>query len=344
MIEKDKRNASDKIKLFREFFTGLDHVYGTFDPQSGQSWQVKKPVTDQVILRHLTGRRPYGVYLLVGDQTRAVIVDFDHDDAMPPLDFVAAATHYDIPAYIERSKSKGYHVWVFFEQAGVIAAKARTVMRHILSEVDSPNTEVFPKQDALDQLSTGYGNFINAPLFGKLVPKERMVFVNPHASMRPYPNQWAFLDTIQRVQEKMLDDIIEINELGPGSGLDTATPVNLGMFESAQALPPCAQKMLQEGVSENQRVSCFRLAVHLRKVGLPFEIVVAALSEWAGKNHPANGKRIITPTEIKAQTAAAFLKEYRGYGCEEPAVAPFCDSSCPIRGNSRSSRDMSASQ
>jgi hypothetical protein len=89
--------------------------------------------------------------------------------------------------------------------------------------------------------------------------------------------------------------------------------------------------MLEEGVTENQRSSCFRLAVHLRKKGLPFDITVAALAEWARKNRPADGRRIITLTEIKAQTSSAYLKEYRGCGCEDPAVAPYCDPSCAVR-------------
>ena len=80
----------------------------------------------------------------------------------------------------------------------------------------------------------------------------------------------------------------------------------------------------------NQRVSCFRIAVQLRKIGLPFDLVVATLSEWSKKNRPENGKRIITHREVKAQTAAAFLKEYRGCGCGDSAVALFCDDSCPV--------------
>ena len=55
------RTASDKIRLFRQFFTGLNTVYGTYDPETGHAWQVKKPVTDDTFLAHLSGRRPYGV-------------------------------------------------------------------------------------------------------------------------------------------------------------------------------------------------------------------------------------------------------------------------------------------
>jgi len=40
------------------------------------------------------------------------------------------------------------------------------------------------------------------------------------------------------------------------------------------SLMPCALRMLTEGVKENQRTACFRLAAQLRKVGLPYEYTV----------------------------------------------------------------------
>ena len=88
--------------------------------------------------------------------------------------------------------------------------------------------------------------------------------------------------------------------------------------------------MLEEGVGQFQRVACFRLAVQLRRIGMPYDLAVSTLLAWSMKNRPRDGKRIITETEVKAQTAHAYLKEYRGYGCEEPAIAPFCDPACPI--------------
>lgn len=326
-----KPENAAKVHLFRNRFHGLEHVYGTYDPRTGWSWQVKAPVTDQVVLNHLKGVRPYGIYLLVGDRTGAVTADFDRDDGNAPMDFVAAARHHGVPTYIERSKSKGFHVWTFFGADGVVARKARCVFRFILAEIGQPGTEVFPKQDALTPHSEHYGNFINAPLFGRLVPNGRNVFVDPAQGLEPYLNQWAFLESVDCVLETTLDEVIEINGLGSeDKKLDTPTGLSLGVFKQSSSLPPCAQRMLCGGVSENQRVACFRLALHLKRLGLPYELVVAVLREWARKNHPANGKGIITTCEIKAQAAYAFMKEYRGAGCEDPAVAPYCDPDCPI--------------
>ena len=170
-----KKSNSEKIALFKSFFSGLTKVYGSYDPISGKAFQVKKPVTDPVILSHLKGVQPFGVYLLVKDRTKAIAVDFDDDDGNPPLEFLARAKHYGIPVYIERSKSKGFHTWIFFEKEGVKASKARLVVKSILEEFDHHDTEVFPKQDFLngDRL---YGNFINTPLFGRLVSQGRTVF------------------------------------------------------------------------------------------------------------------------------------------------------------------------
>ncbi len=51
-----KRSNAGKIKLFKSLFNGLDNAYGTYDIRSGQSRQVKAPVTDTVLKAHLMGR------------------------------------------------------------------------------------------------------------------------------------------------------------------------------------------------------------------------------------------------------------------------------------------------
>ena len=330
MSGENKRTTNEKIALFRQFFSGLPHVYGSYDPATGMSRQVKAPVTDQVIYRHLKGEQPYGVYLLVKDRTAAVAVDFDDPDPAGPLQFLAAAKHYGIPAYIERSKSKGYHVWIFFEQPNVSAAKARLVVRHILKEIGRLDMEVFPKQDSLNA-NASFGNFINAPLFGALVLQGRTVFVRPENSLEPYPNQWDFLESIQRVAERTLDEIIEANQLAKEYNV-TSAPVSSQAVQSVGlcGLPPCARRMLSEGVTHEQRVACFRLAVHLKRIGIPYDMAVASLRVRARKNKPNGDKRIISDQEIMAQTSYAYAKDYRGSGCDQPAIKLFCAPTCAL--------------
>ena len=331
-MEKIKRDTKEKIRIFKSCFSGLQNVYGTYDTRTGKVRQVKEPVTDKIIKDHLTGRQSYGVYLLTGEKTSALAVDFDQDDIHQPAIFLCKAKCLGISAYVERSKSKGYHVWIFFEQGGVVARKARLVAAKILADMGKSQTEVFPKQDSLNGIS--YGNFINAPLFGSLVPKGRTVFTDPADPTKPYPDQWELLERVQRVPEYRLDAIIEsckLNEQAPIAERSRCNGnSNSDYSGSSFGLPPCGRRMLTEGVDSYQRVSCFRLAVHLKRNGLPYDLALITLKAWAKKNHPTDGKGIITDQEIEHQTKCAFENSYRSLGCEEPAVAAYCDKNCPL--------------
>jgi hypothetical protein len=68
-----KRPITEKISLFMRYFSGLPNVFGTYDPETGRSWQEKKLVSSETILTHLKGQRHYGVYLLVNDITKAIV-------------------------------------------------------------------------------------------------------------------------------------------------------------------------------------------------------------------------------------------------------------------------------
>jgi len=332
-MKKTKRDTKEKIRIYQSLFTGLRNVYGTYDTKTGKVRQVKEPVTEEVIRAHLTGKRSYGVYLLTGEKTSALAVDFDQNDLSLPIAYVAGARRYDMSAYIETSKSKGYHVWIFFEQGGVVARKVRLVAHKILADMDKQAVEVFPKQDVLAN-GISYGNFINAPLFGALVPKGRTVFVDPANPTKPYPGQWELLQRVQRVPEYRLDAIIESCKLNVQAPTAERTRYNghsnSNDSSSSFGLPPCGRRMLTDGVDSYQRVSCFRLAVHLKRNGLPFDLALTVLKAWAKKNHPANGKGIITDPEIEHQTKCAFENSYRSLGCEDPAMAAYCDKNCPL--------------
>lgn len=169
-------------------------------------------------------------------------------------------------------------------------------------------------------------------MFGALVPQGKTVFVDPAASLQPYPDQWEILESIQVVPESLLDEIIAINDWFPPQLPDpspqTGTPERIS---ASFSLPPCAQRILRDGVSRYQRVVCFRLAVHCQRLGIPFDLTLALLQQWARKNRPLEGKSRIQDPEIEAQAAAAYRHAYRGCGCEDPVILPFCDVQCPIR-------------
>lgn len=324
----DRRTRDEKLRLFADVFTGRVDAYGTHDRATGRSWCVKHRVTRRTMLDHLTGKQPYGIYLLTGTKTNAVVADFDTDDMNPVVDCHHAFVNYDVQSYVERSKSKGYHLWVFLARTGVSAAKARALMFHALAEIDHPATEVFPKQDQIET-NRQLGNFINAPLFGGYVPHGRTVFLNPQDGWRPHTDQWQVLESIRRVSEAQLHDLIEINDVDVGRPSAVVEKPGEEFVAAIHGLPPCALAMLG-GVTENQRVTCFRLAVHLYRLGIPEDLARPLLRAWARKNRPAGGKRVITDHEIIQQIGVAYTGRYRGYGCEDPIIARYCDEQCPV--------------
>ncbi|MBM4039222.1 MAG: hypothetical protein FJ290_11980 [Planctomycetes bacterium] len=164
------------------------------------------------------------------------------------------------------------------------------------------------------------------------MPQGRTVLVDERDPSRPYPDQWELLASVRRLSEATLDQILSAcgipSEQGRQNAERPSAPV--GSYASF-GLPPCAQKMLAEGVRANQRVACFRLAVRLKKAGFPRDIATAALRAWAAKNRPDDGKTRITEAEVARQMGSAYTGHYRGCGCEDAAVKPYCQLDCPLQ-------------
>lgn len=333
MALKVKRNNTEKITLYSRLFVTRTDVYGTYDPETGRIFQKKKPVTRQVIHSHLIGKESYGMYMMVNNRTSVAVIDFDNHDRNPVISFMNRARHYNIPSYLEKSKSKGWHVWIFFQKGGICAAKARTVAHQILEDIDAGDVEVFPKQNAVG-VGNGlkFGNFVHGPLNGQLVPEGKTLFVNP-MNFKPYEDPWEFLDKIEFVSAETIDDLIEINDWQLIGTHKRKTSQNTpGKPESKfkfQGLLPCAQKLLF-GVKEFQRLSAFRLSVHLKNLGFPCDITIRLLKIWANHNRPVNGKGIIKESEIISQVKYGYREKYSSYGCGQPETLPFCSEDCPL--------------
>ena len=322
-----KRTTQYKVALFKSVFQGLNNVYGTYRLDTGKYRQVKENITDNTIYLHLKGEQPYGFYPLTGKITRVGVADFDEPDPEKALGFYHLASDWGLPTYIEKSKSKGHHVWMFFSEQGISAKKVRIVIRWLLEEANASSTEIFPKQDEI-QTKTNYGNFINAPLFGKLVLDGKTVFLNSD-NLNPFKDQWDVLENIMRISADQLDDLIK-TEIGEYVNHENRSGSPKGS-NHRYSLPICIRRILEEGVTFDQRVACFRLAVHLKRVGIPYETAIEILKTWSMKNIPIDNKGIITSEEIESQTKDGYKGKYTGYGCYEPIIKEYCDPQCPVR-------------
>jgi len=102
-----------------------------------------------------------------------------------------------VQSWIERSRSKGYHVWVFAETP-VLAILMRQMLIVACHVAEVPTTEVNPKQTTLDKGS--YGNYVRLPYASILedahTDKQRIIerkHVNYHLPHPPMP----FMDFVK---------------------------------------------------------------------------------------------------------------------------------------------------
>jgi superfamily II DNA or RNA helicase/very-short-patch-repair endonuclease len=242
-------SAQAKITLFRSLFRGREDVYprrfesrktgkSGYAPACANEWvrgicekpRIKcadcphrrfLPMTDEVIRWHLSGHdredQPFvaGVYPLLQDDTCFFLaVDFDkfgwRDDATA---FLETCGRLHLPAALERSRSGlGGHVWLFFDEA-LPAALARRLGSHVLTETMERRPDVgldsydrlFPNQDTLPQ--GGFGNLIALPLQKEPREKGNSVFLDD--ALAPWPDQWAFLASVRRINRAQVEGIVQ---------------------------------------------------------------------------------------------------------------------------------------
>lgn len=237
-----------KIALFRSLFRGRDDVYprrfenrntgkSGYAPACVHEWvqglcekpRIKcaacpnrkfRPVTDDVIRRHLSGQdfngRDFvmGVYPMLLDETCFFLAaDFDKTSWQADAKaFLETCRNMNLPAYLERSRSgNGGHIWLFFEQA-VSAGVVRKLGAHILTATMERRPDIgldsydrfFPNQDTLPK--GGFGNLIALPLQKRPRALGNSVFLDKQ--LCPYPDQWAFLSTVRKLGCAAIEQVV----------------------------------------------------------------------------------------------------------------------------------------
>lgn len=232
----------ERLEIFKRLFKGREDVFAIrwekgrksgympayiYDPHIFRLFKIKggklkdfkdkklAPLTDQEILNHLNGRKLIGMYPLLEDNTSWFIAaDFDkanwEDESRKLID---VSKEKGIPAYLERSHSgKGGHVWMFFKEL-YPAIKSRSILTElmeqagILSTFDKSSSfdRLFPNQDV--HSGKGMGNLIALPMNKQALDLGNCCFIDE--KLEPYPDQWKFLKSIQKIDKSHLDLIFD---------------------------------------------------------------------------------------------------------------------------------------
>lgn len=195
------------------------------------------------VYRHLEGkdalcRDVVGVYSILPDNTcHFLCCDFDdkscehgyQDDVRA---YVSVCDDWQIPAYIERSRSgNGAHVWMLFSEP-IKAKDARLLGNTILTEAMNREGRMsfksydrfFPNQDYMPE--GGFGNLVALPLQGQARKNGNSLFVD--RNFNAFADQWGYLKQMKKLRASDVNALLAqhatIEPLGNLSKSSEATP------------------------------------------------------------------------------------------------------------------------
>lgn len=247
----------EKIELFQSLFQGRIDVYAKrcYSKKHGSSYYIPAcknewvkgicnrarvkckdcpnrdlmPLTSEVINSHLRNKDEHGagivgIYpLLQNENCVFLAVDFDKAKWKEDISaFRSVCNSYNIPVAIERSRSgNGAHAWIFFT-VPIPAISARRLGNALLTKAMTVRHEIsftsydrmFPNQDFMPK--GGFGNLIALPLQGGARENGNSEFIDEN--FKSYPDQWAYLASIRKMNPNEIDDLMpslcEGNSLG----------------------------------------------------------------------------------------------------------------------------------
>ena len=194
-------NSADQIKIFRSVFQGREDAYGL--ETDGGPIAVREKLSDEIILDHLNGKKRIGVYpLLHGGLINLAVIDLDEREQEKVNRICTPCLENHLFPSVEKSKSKGFHIWFFFNKP--VSAKAvRKSLLKILKDI-GVDCEVFPKQNSLTS-DNGLGNFVFLPLFGQTTKSLRRtgtLFLDEN--FVPFPDQFSYLSKVQKTKSEVV--------------------------------------------------------------------------------------------------------------------------------------------
>lgn len=299
------------VERFAALFPGREDAAGRLG-RDGRAFQEK--ITGEfapLYKRHLEGQKypndSLGVYpLLDAGLVRWAAADIDLGDEASAWRIADALQACGVRPYVEVSKGKGHHVWVFFAE-WVGAYAARKLIQRATTETGI-SCEVYPKQQQVDAASP-YGNFLHLPYYGHPEAQGGRYFLGRDG------RTWTLQTFLDRVELSELPAWATKRD-APQS--PTRERMSRGTYTGDR--PACVQALIDGIVPEGQRNEALtRLAAHL----------ITTEGDPQGESIALESALGWGLTEREAERTIRSVKESgRWYGCSGKRAVPVMASAC----------------
>ena len=271
---------------FVTLFRGRGDCYG-----SEEGGCVRQPLSRLVFANHLVGTTPIGVYPSVPAPSEPFCVWGCSDIDIESLDdarlIQRTLAEVDITSWVERSRSKGYHVWVFATEP-VTSKVMRNALLVAHKVANYPAREVNPKQ--VDVSATKVGNYVRLPYAGGIsVTPTRRVILNDNDEPMDLES-FVHLATSMRTTKGKLEEIAGMWVEPVKKHIVVDFGSNETLDDALRSTSPLARIIWRDGPLNNQdRSTALMRLAHLCNSSsispsLCHMIIVDADKRW-GKYH-----------------------------------------------------------
>lgn len=167
--------------LFCELFQGRDDAYGI--AEGGRDMRPAPPWGQRVIQHLATPGEACGVYPLTERGVMWGCTDLDYtDDPTEAWMLALGLQHVGLNGWVERSRSKGFHVWTF-SNAWVDGLLMRRALLAVHQRLTIEAREVNPKQT--EWKPERLGNYVRLPYPAGWEATDRQVMIEPSGDTIP---------------------------------------------------------------------------------------------------------------------------------------------------------------
>lgn len=294
---------------FMDLFNGLQRAYGTFEitasrerdgKRTGKVKSIHKRITPELWSEHLTGTQAIGIVPIRDDSTVVFgAIDIDEYAGEYHAKLAAKIEQLKMPLVPTKSKSGGFHAWVFLSES-CPAALVQRKLREMAAALGHGKAEIFPKQTEVLPERGDIGNWINMPYFRGME--------GGRYGIRPDGTPMSEIEFVQTANIKR----ITVNEL-ESFGVEAVTAFSDG--------PPCLQHLATQGFPQGTRnTGLYNLGVYAKK---------SSPDNWEKLLEDLNVAHMQPPlgiSEVKELLKSLKKKEYQ-YTCSQVPCINHCNSS-----------------